>query len=242
MRISRFYIDANLQVDTQIDAPKELAHYMSKVLRLTLHCPIILFNGDGSEYPSEIIDIDKRRVTILVNSQISISKESPLYVHLGQGISKGDRMDIAIQKSVELGVSEITPIITENCNVKLDKDRWEKKHLSWTKLIIAACEQSQRNVLPKLNMPVTMNEWLGQHSQLDKLIITPGAKTYLSSLSKPRKGFRIIIGPEGGLSEQEVYTATETGYISCNMGSRILRTETAAVAAIAILQSCFGDL
>lgn len=242
MRISRFYINASLSVESNIEVPKELSHYMTKVLRLPIHSPIVLFNGDGSDYPSEIVEISSKQTTVQINSQITISKESPLYIHLGQGVSKGDRMDVAIQKAVELGVAEITPIITENCNVKLDPSRWEKKHASWTKLIVAACEQSQRNVLPKLNMPISMNEWLGQTCKLEKLILSPGSKTYLSSLSKPGKGFRIVIGPEGGLSQQEVYTATETGYKPCNLGSRILRTETAAIAAIAILQSHFGDL
>ncbi len=242
MRIPRFYIEHNLLVEDVVNLPNELAHYMTNVLRLKVGSPIVLFNGDGSDYPAEIIDIHKRTASVLVNSQISLNVESPLHLHLGQGVSKGDRMDIALQKAVELGVTEITPIITENCNVKLDAERWEKKHASWQKLIISACEQSQRNVIPKLHMPITMQQWLGQSSELDKIILSPGAKTYLSSLTKPQKGFRIVIGPEGGLSEQEIYTATETGYIATNIGSRILRTETAAIASLAILQSHFGDI
>ncbi len=242
MRISRFYINESLSVDSKIEAPKELSHYMTKVLRLPVHSPIVLFNGDGNDYPSEIVEILPKKIIVQVNSQLSISKESPLHIHLGQGVSKGDRMEVAIQKAVELGVAEITPILTENCNVKLDHSRWVKKHTSWSKLIISACEQSQRNSIPKLNMPISMNEWLGQTCKLEKLILAPGSKTYLSNLSKPSRGFRIVVGPEGGLSEQEVYTATETGYIPCNLGSRILRTETATITAIAILQSHFGDL
>jgi 16S rRNA (uracil1498-N3)-methyltransferase len=242
MRIPRFYIDNHLVVDDTISAPVELAHYMSNVLRLRIGSPIVLFNGNGSDYPSEIVDIQKRKASLLINAQISLSLESQLHLHLGQGISKGERMDIALQKSVELGVSEITPIITENCNVKLDQDRWEKKHASWQKLIISACEQSQRNVIPILHQPVTMHQWLGQASDLSKIILAPAAKTYLSNLPKPQKGFRLVVGPEGGLSEQEVYTAKETGYIAVNIGSRILRTETAAIASLAILQANFGDL
>ncbi|MFT4653248.1 MAG: 16S rRNA (uracil1498-N3)-methyltransferase [Patiriisocius sp.] len=242
MRIPRFYIDFPLVVDNTIDAPYELAHYMSNVLRLRIGSPIVLFNGNGSDYPSEIVDIQKRKASILVNAQIALSVESPLHLHLGQGVSKGERMDIALQKAVELGVTEITPILTENCNVKLDPQRWQKKHDAWQKLIIGACEQSQRNILPTLHQPVSMHQWLGQTSSLDKIILVPGAKTYLSSLSKPQKGFRIVIGPEGGLSEQEVYTATQTGYISVNIGNRILRTETAAIASLAILQANYGDI
>lgn len=242
MRIPRFYINEALVVDNTLQAPAELAHYISTVLRLRIGCAIVLFNGNGSDYPSELVDVHKRNVSMLINAQISLSVESPLHLHLGQGVSKGERMDIALQKAVELGVTEITPIITENCNVKLDEERWEKKHASWQKLIISACEQSQRNVLPVLHAPVSMNNWLGQASTLDKIILAPGAKTYLSTLRKPQKGFRLLIGPEGGLSEQEVYTATETGYIPVNIGSRILRTETAAIASLAILQANFGDI
>jgi 16S rRNA (uracil1498-N3)-methyltransferase len=242
MRIPRFYLNDALVVDNTINAPTELAHYMSNVLRLRVGSPIVLFNGNGSDYPSEIVDIHKRKAQILINAQISLSVESPLHLHLGQGVSKGERMDIALQKAVELGVSEITPIITENCNVKLDEERWEKKHSSWQKLIIAACEQSQRNVIPVLHQPTSMKQWLGQPSELAKIILAPGAKQYLSTLKKPQKGFRIVIGPEGGLSEQEVYTATETGYTPVNIGSRILRTETAAIASLAILQANYGDI
>lgn len=242
MRIPRFYIDTPLPIDSTIELPTELAHYMNNVLRLKIGAPIVLFNGNGNDYPSEIVDIHKRAASALVNSQISLSVESPLHLHLGQGVSKGDRMDIALQKAVELGVSEITPIITENCNVKLDEQRWQKKHLAWQKLIIGACEQSQRNVIPTLHLPVNMQQWLGQSSQLNKIILAPGAKTYLSGLSKPQKGFRLIIGPEGGLSEQEVYTAQQVGYLPVNIGSRILRTETAAITSLSILQSLYGDL
>lgn len=242
MRIPRFFIDEPLLTDSAIDLPSELAHYLSNVLRLRIGAPVVLFNGNGCDYPSEVLDIHKRKASVLVNAQISLSVESPLHLHLGQGVSKGERMEIALQKAVELGVTEITPIMTENCNVKLDQERWLKKHASWKKLIIAACEQSQRNVIPHLHSPITMQQWLGQTSELEKIILAPGARTYLSNLSKPQKGFRVLIGPEGGLSEQEVYTATETGYTPVNIGSRILRTETAAIASLAILQSNFGDI
>jgi len=242
MRIPRFYVNADLVIDQDIDLPTELAHYVTNVLRLKIGSPIVLFNGDGNDYPSEIVDIVKRKACAVVNAQISINLESPLYIHLGQAVSKGERMEIAIQKAVELGVSEITPIVSEYCNVKIDISRWQKKLASWEKLIISACEQSQRNKIPKLNPVINMQQWLGQSCELSKIILAPGASTYLSNLPKPQKGFRLLIGPEGGFSKQEVYTATETGYQACNIGSRILRTETAAVSSIAILQSLFGDL
>lgn len=242
MRIPRFYFSDSLTVDTSVVIKNDLAHYMANVLRLKPESPIVLFNGNGNDYPSEIIAISKRSVEILIHSQINMSYESPLYLHLGQAVSKGDRMDFALQKAVELGVTEITPLITENCNVKLDQQRWEKKHLSWQKIIISACEQCQRNVLPQLNQAIPMPQWIGQQSELSKIILSPGATSYMSNLDKPQRGFRIIIGPEGGLSKQEVYNCEERGFLPVNIGARVLRTETAAIASLAILQSQFGDI
>lgn len=242
MRIPRFFFHGDLIIDSNIELPSELAHYMANVLRLKVGTPIVLFNGNGSDYPAEIVDIQKRKASVLINAQISLCVESPLHLHLGQGVSKGDRMDIALQKAVELGVTEITPVITENCNVKLDEERWQKKHIAWQKLIISACEQSQRNVIPTLHRAANIQQWLGQSSSLNKIILAPGSKTYLSGLARPQKGFRLLIGPEGGLSEQEVYTAQQVGYTAVNIGSRILRTETAAIASLSILQALHGDL
>ena len=242
MRISRFYIDTPQSVDAEIKLPQELVHYINNVLRLKQNTPIVLFNGDGNEYPADLVSISKRQAEVIVSSQIGISTESNLHLHLAQGISKGDRMDIAIQKAVEIGVSEITPVITELCNVKLDAQRWEKKYQSWLKLVISACEQCQRNILPILNPPTPLQSWFSHSKGLQKLILTPGASTYLSSLPKPEKGFSILVGPEGGLSKQEVYTAKELNFIPVNIGPRVLRTETAAAASLAILQAQHGDM
>lgn len=242
MRIPRFFVDAPLIPDQSIELPAELAHYMGNVLRLKVGAPVVLFNGNGNDFPSEIIDISKRKVSALVNAQIGINVESPLHLHLGQAISKGDRMEFALQKAVELGVSEITPIVTEHCNVKVNDQRWEKKHLGWQKLIVSACEQSQRNVIPVLHPIVTIGQWLALSTKLNKIILSPGASTYLTNLARPSIGFQLLIGPEGGLSEQEVYSAEQLGYTPCNIGSRVLRTETAAIASLTVLQALYGDL
>lgn len=242
MRISRFYIDTSLSVDTEIALPLDLVHYINNVLRLKTNTPIVLFNGDGNEYPADLTMISKRRAEAIVTSQIGISTESSLYLHLAQGVSKGERMEIAIQKAVEIGVCEITPVITELCNVKLTEERWEKKFQSWHKLVIAACEQCHRNVIPKINRPLSLQTWFGQASELQKLILVPGANTYLSGLTKPQKGFKLLVGPEGGFSKQEVYTAQELGFKAVNLGPRVLRTETAAAASLAILQAQHGDM
>ncbi|MDT0593462.1 16S rRNA (uracil(1498)-N(3))-methyltransferase [Glaciecola petra] len=242
MRISRFYIDSSLSVDTEVTLPIELVHYINNVLRLKENTPIVLFNGDGNEYPADLTVIGKRRAEAIVTSQIGISTESPLYLHLAQGISKGERMEIALQKAVEIGVSEITPVITELCNVKLTESRWEKKHQSWRKLVISACEQCHRNVIPKINKPLPLHTWFGLATDLQKLILVPGASTYLSGLTKPQNGFKLLVGPEGGFTKQEVYTAQELGFKAVNLGPRVLRTETAAAASLAILQAQHGDM
>jgi len=242
MRISRFYTPFPLQVDDEIELDLQLSHYINNVLRLKQNDPVVLFNGDGNEYCGEIFSISKKQVVVIVNSQLSMRSESPLPIHLAQGVSKGDRMDFAIQKSVELGVTEITPVITERCAVKLSPERWEKKNEQWQKIIISACEQSGRNILPTLHPAITLQKWLGQTTEQQKVMLIPGSSKYMSSLTRPAKGFRLLIGPEGGLSEQEIYTCEQTGFESVNLGPRILRTETAALASISIMQALFGDL
>ncbi len=242
MRISRFYTPMPMHVDDEIELDQQLSHYINTVLRLKQSDPIVLFNGDGNEYTADILNISKKQVVAIVNSQLSMRSESPLNIHLAQGVSKGDRMDFVLQKSVELGVSEITPVITERCAVKLSTERWQKKTEQWQKIIISACEQSGRNVLPILHQPIALNKWLGQTTEQQKVILTPGSSKYMSNLTRPVQGFRLLIGPEGGLSEQEIYTSEQTGFESVNLGPRILRTETAALASISILQALFGDL
>lgn len=242
MRVSRFYTSVHLSTDCEIKLENDVSHYIARVLRLKAGDPIILFNGNGCDYPSEILEVNKQHVIALVNSQLSLHNESPLNIHLAQGVSKGDRMDFALQKSVELGVSEITPVITERCVVKLSKERWQKKHEQWQKIVISACEQSNRNVIPKLNPPVELSTWQRETSDATKVVLSPKSSKYLSHIAKPTKGIRLLIGPEGGLSDQEIYTCEQTGFFAANLGPRILRTETAALTTIAILQSLFGDL
>lgn len=241
MRIPRFYQNESFIVDHPYTLSDETAHYISNVLRLPVDAPVVLFNGDGNEYSAYITEAKKRSITVLINSKLSIDVQSPLSLHLGQAVSKGDRMDIALQKATELGVSEITPIITERCNVKLNAERWEKKYNQWLKLIQAACEQCGRNTLPVLNKPVSTNQWLAASTKETRIILDPKSEQKLNCLNYASNGFRVFIGPEGGLTEQEVYAAKQAGYIGITAGPRILRTETAALAVIAILQSMFGD-
>lgn len=242
MRIPRFYCSQNIVLDTPFLLDTEAAHHAASVLRLKPDQAIVLFNGDGNEYSATITDVDRRKVTVTADACLALTKESPLSLHLGQGVAKGDRMETVLQKSVELGVTEITPLITERCNVKLDEKRWQKKYEQWLKILHGACEQSGRNVIPTLHPATPLAPWLAQSSQQTRVILAPGSEKALSGLDYNHHGFRLLIGPEGGLSESEVRQASELGFQPCTMGPRILRTETAALASISILQAQHGDI
>lgn len=242
MRIPRFYFDATLIVDTCIDMPTSVAHYIHNVLRLVSGDPIVLFNGDGNEYSGVVSSCTKRQVSVDIEAKLSIDVQSPLLTHLGQAVSKGDRMDFVLQKACELGVTSITPIITERCAVKLSSERWQKKCSQWQKIVASACEQSGRNTVPIVNAPLSLQQWLGCSTQQTRLIFDPKESTRLTTLPPSSEGFRLLVGPEGGLTEQEIYAAKQSGYQGISMGPRILRTETAAIAALATLQAIHGDL
>lgn len=242
MRIPRIYHPDPIIVDKNMSLTAEACKHLLTVLRLKEGHPIILFNGDGNEYSATLKIESKRQAKALIEAQLSISVESPLPIHLGQGISKGERMDFVLQKSVELGVTEITPLITERCPIKLNAERWEKKQQHWEKVIISACEQCGRNVVPKLHAPINLNEWLRQSTNQLRITLHPQAEKRMQDIRPDQHGFRLLIGPEGGLSDNEIYQSSETGFASVLIGPRVLRTETAALAAITVLQSHFGDL
>lgn len=242
MQIPRIFYPDTLITDTQVTLSQDATNHIANVLRLKEGHPLVLFNGDGNEYTAHLDSVKKREVIAFVDAKLSLSVESTLSIHLGQGVSKGDRMDLVLQKSVELGVSDITPIITERCVVKLSPERWSKKQAQWEKIIISACEQSGRNVIPKLHPVISMQDWVKQSTTQLRLTLDPKSEHRMNQLNYQHQGFRLLIGPEGGLSEKEMYYAEESGYQSVSMGPRILRTETATLTSIAILQSHFGDI
>ena len=242
MRIPRIYHPEPILVDQQITLTSEASNHLVNVLRVSEGLPVVLFNGDDNEYPAELLVANKRKCVVMVDAKLSLSLETPLKIHLGQGISRGDRMDIVIQKAVELGVDEITPLITERCGVKLTSERWQKKLAQWQKIVIGACEQCGRNSVPKIHPVIQMNEWISQSTRQLRVTLHPHASKGIKHLSVPSNGVRLIIGPEGGFSEAEIYATEQAGFQTCHMGPRVLRTETAAIAAIAALQSIHGDL
>ncbi|WP_166424775.1 16S rRNA (uracil(1498)-N(3))-methyltransferase [Paraglaciecola sp. 20A4] len=242
MRISRIYHPDTLHSDQELELTPEASNHVANVLRSKIGQPVVLFNGDGNEYSGEFVDVSKRKVRVQIDTKISISVESPLPIHLGQSVSRGDRMDLVLQKSVELGVSEITPLLTERCGVKLDEQRWQKKHAQWQKIIIAACEQCGRNVLPKLHMPIEFQSWINQSTQALRLTLHPRADKSFRHINVGKDGVRLLIGPEGGFSDQEIYQTEQGGFQTVQLGPRVLRTETAAITAISALQAIYGDL
>ncbi|MBD3586131.1 16S rRNA (uracil(1498)-N(3))-methyltransferase [Salinimonas sp. HHU 13199] len=242
MRIPRFYHPDHVPLDQEFPLSADAAHHASTVLRMKANQPVVLFNGDGNEYSGQIISVSRKEVMVEIDACLSLSTESALPIHLAQGISKGDRMETVLQKSVELGVTEITPVITERCTVKLDQKRWEKKFAQWQKVIIGACEQSGRNRLPVLHPVQELSQFLSASTQQHRLVLSPVAQSGFSKTPYKTQGYRLLIGPEGGLSEQEVHQAQEGGYGAVNMGPRILRTETAAIASISLLQGIHGDI
>ncbi len=240
MTIHRIYQDTELQQGQAITLESNAANHVAKVLRLRVNEPIILFNGDGHEYHGQITQIEKRHVEIAINFCKQGDVESPLKLHLGQSIARGERMDAVIQKSIELGVSEITPLFTEFCTVKLNAERIEKRLQHWQAIIISACEQCGRNQIPQLHPPEKLATWLGIVNSDLKVIFDPSGEQQLPSQSPTSA--TLLIGPEGGFSQKEVTLALEHGFIGKQLGPRLLRTDTATVAALTMLQSKYGDV
>ncbi len=241
MRIPRIYTPQSLTVNSIVSLDAEAANHVGRVLRMQTGQILQLFNGDGFDYQTEITDVSKKQVSVKLLDCTETTVESPLAIHLGQGISRGDRMDFAIQKAVELGVTEITPLFTERCGVKLEGERLSKRTEQWQKIAISACEQSGRSKVPKVHAPLSLAQWLAQDTKELKLTLDPRASATIKTLI-PAKAIRLVIGPEGGFTEHEIAATAAAQFQGIQLGPRILRTETAALTAISALQLQFGDL
>lgn len=244
MRISRLFIEADYQEQQVLNLSKEQAHYVLTVLRLKNDYELELFNGCGLLAKAKLIVTSRRSADVLIYAVEELNNESPLHTVLVQGISRGDRMDHSIQKAVELGVSAIQPIFTERCEVKLQADKIEKRQNQWQAIVINACEQSGRTTVPKILPIQTYQAWLDQlNSDCFGLVLDPYATNKLSTIQQPvnNTAIQLLVGPEGGLTEEEVSLATQKGLTPVQLGPRVLRTETAGPAVLAILQSLWGD-
>lgn len=244
MRITRIYQDTDLALNKSLALDKCSSHYLARVMRCTIGDTCHVFNGKGLEFKAEIILIKKNNIDIILQEKINNTSESPLAIHLFQGLCKGDKMDLILQKSIELGTTEITPIFSQNCDVKLTQERINKKMQHWNKIIISATEQCGRAALAKLNQPVNFSEILKSKILMDKknnYLLSPRAKLAINKIPNQEKKINIFIGPEGGFSENEEKQAIKLNINLLKLGPRILRTETAALATISALQSHWGD-
>ncbi|MDO2950287.1 16S rRNA (uracil(1498)-N(3))-methyltransferase [Aeromonas simiae] len=242
MRIPRIYEAARLAPGLTLPLGEEAANHVGRVLRMQPGHELVLFNGGDQEYPAVIRTVTKKGVEVEVTGARDNPVESPLAIHLGQVISRGDKMDFTIQKAVELGVTAITPLFSERCGVKLPADRLEKKREQWQKIVISACEQCGRSRVPEVRMPMELADWMREETPDLKLNLHPRAEYSINTLPAPEHGVRLLIGPEGGLSEQEIAATVEHGFKEMLLGPRVLRTETAALTVITALQCRFGDL
>ena len=240
MLIPRIYQPNPCFVGHSLLLSKEASHHLIKVLRLEAGNNLILFNGDGKEYFATLKKAGKI-CEIVIEEVSNKSLESPFPIHLGQSVIRGDRMDFVIQKAVECGVTSLHPLIATASLIKTTEKRLEKKEKHWQNIIISACEQCGRNSLPTLHPVVTFTEWLSKPLADCKLIFHQDAQHSLSTLNIQPKSIQILIGPEAGFTEEEVQLSVQHNFIPCLLGPRILRAETAPIAALCALQTRFGD-
>lgn len=241
MRQSRVYTAQPLAPGTEITLEAEAGHYLTRVLRLRAGETLVLYNGDGNDYAAELVSARRDQVRVQVIARLPAVAESPLDLTLVQAISRGERMDYSLQKATELGVSALQPLFTERVEVRLEASRLEKRMAHWQAVIQAACGQCGRATVPVLKAPLDLEDWLQAPAPGLRLVLTPEAELSISTLDPVAAPVEFLVGPEGGLTEREHERCARSGVLAVSMGPRILRTETAGPAAIAVLQALFGD-
>ena len=242
MRTPRVFEPHLIQVGQKFHVSSSNAHYIRTVLRLSTGDVVSVFNGLGGEYFCEAIEIKKNLVLVEVKHFDPIERESSLSIHLGIGISRGERMDFVIQKTTELGVDIITPLFTRRSEVKLPAARLKKKLSHWQQIAITACRQSMRNRIPKLANPKTVSDWVISVNEHVRFVLDPRCQKTVTTFIKAANSVSLLVGPEGGLDEEEIKITESANFHKLSLGPRILRTETAPIAAISILQSVWGDM
>ena len=237
----RFYVDFALSPDSVVELPDNVVRHLN-VLRVKNTEEIVLFNGNGKSYPALPEVLEKRRASVRILREEATDNESPLNITLVQAVSAAERMDFTLQKSVELGVAEIRPVISERCVVRLSGERAEKRVARWQEIVVSACEQSGRNIVPKVLPLTTYAQALQQLPQeTTKLLMSLNRAQKLSDVQPQSGKVVFMVGPEGGWTEKEEQQAFDAGFQSVTLGKRVLRTETASLAAIASMQTLWGD-
>jgi 16S rRNA (uracil1498-N3)-methyltransferase len=248
MRIPRIFIDSELNENTILALPDSAFQHLCKVLRLKSDHPLRVFNGQafngkGGQFNAILCDVEKRSANIRVTDFEELDNESPIQVTIGQTLSRGERMDYAIQKSVEAGVFAIQPLFSERCEVKLQESRAEKRQQHWQQVAISAAEQCGRGMVPIVYAPMELHEWVEKCNEMLKLTLHHHSAKPISQYEKPSNNrVALLIGPEGGLSEKEVQLSEKAGFNAITLGPRVLRTETAPVVAISVINTLWGDI
>ena len=240
--LPRVYLAGEIPAHGVAPVPPEQSHHLAHVLRLTAGDAVVAFDGRGHEYAATIERISKGGVTLVLGEPQAVDRESPFEVMLAQGISSGERMDYTVQKAVELGVHAIQPLTAERSVVRLDRERAAKRVAHWQAVAAAACEQCGRNYVPEVRPVLAVEPWLGAlPAAAARLTLAPEATERLTQLERPDGPVILLAGPEGGFSPREKENAEAAGFTAVRLGPRVLRTETAAVAALAAMQALWGD-
>jgi len=240
MRVPRFFQPGKITSGQSCELSENNVQHVSKVLRMKPGQQLILFNGDGNEYQATISQLSKKQVTVTIDASTNPARESSLRIHIGQSISRGERMDYAVQKATETGMAEMTPLFSERCEVRLNAERQQKRQQHWQQIAVSACEQSLRTSVPEIHAPSSLEQWITSVEADLKLVLHHHTETPLQQTQAPAS-VALLIGPEGGLTEREVELAIESGFKPLAIGPRVFRTETAPVAAQSILQYLWGD-
>ena len=244
MEENRFYHSEKLELKHVVELIAQTHIHATKVLRLKVGDQFALFNGDGYDYVAKVIELSKHKTSVEIIDRYQVNHESPLKITLAQGLAAGDKMDWIIQKAVELGIQSIQPLLTERSIIKLDRERADKKLEHWRTVAILACEQTGRSIIPDILSPIHLVQWLSNQNQIAnslKLILTPAKAQNINHLEKPSSPVVFMVGPEGGFSEKEMNLALSSSFVPVNFGKRVLRTETASVVALSIMQNLWGD-
>jgi 16S rRNA (uracil1498-N3)-methyltransferase len=240
-RLSRIYTSEDLAVGNIIELEGQAAHYLARVLRLSAGDPVTLFKGNGLDYLGEVLEMKRRQVLIRLSGSKNPATESQLKITLVQAITRGERMDYTVQKATELGVSIIQPVFSERVEVKLDEKRQAKRVEHWRGVVISACEQSGRAVIPQILEPLPLGDWLEGNCDGQRLVLDPNAGIKLGACELEGDTISVLVGPEGGFGLEELAQVTASGITAVSLGPRVLRTESAGPAAITVLQVMAGD-
>ena len=240
MRNPRIYSDQPLQAGLTVDLAENAANHVGRVLRMRVGDPLVLFNGQGSAFQGKVAAVSKKQVQVELEQVLTGDAQSPLVVELGQTLSRGERMDYAIQKATEMGVTSITPLFSERCEVKLNAERQEKQRRRLQQIAISACEQCGRNIVPVISPPMHLQDWLESRETELNFVLHHRTEKKLDGYKKPAS-VSLLIGPEGGLTAEEITRAEAKEFKPLALGPRVLRTETAPVAAISLMQFLWGD-